>query len=316
MALPDYVEIIYESRELELGISTLEKNLVLSICLDPDDLDATSADSSNAVAWNDQSDDVKALELAYTYLPAYVQLPNAFGQLYLLILSNIKTKQVGPTEYRIEGKYEYNADQGKGGERPGEGNVSLEYIKINFNIGGGTRRITQSKEITSTALTDSPTFDAWLASAPPVDNAIGATEDEVVGAEIPDNVLRVQITGYFLPDYIDLDFMNALKAMVPTTNDDVFLGAAAGELLLTAVSGGGSVVDIIPITFDFLVGENLSAVSDPPFTSLTMTAHEILDYKYLPVYDDTSKTLLRLPQVRYTHRVFEESDFDTLGLPS
>ena len=105
------------------------------------------------------------------------------------------------------------------------------------------------------------------------------------------------------------------KRNTGTYNDKTYLGAEKGEVQLRAASGGGTVVDIIPITFDFHLGFNIEEQEDFGFPKLTMLGHDLLDYVFLHEFDETSGKILLRPTQRVVHKIATPEDYDRLELP-
>jgi len=101
----------------------------------------------------------------------------------------------------------------------------------------------------------------------------------------------------------------------PTYNNAEFLTRPIGEVQLLSVSGGGTIVDIIPLTFEFSISRNRTAVDDEGFPDLTMKGHDLLDYGLVETYDPTSKLTIVTPQYRIVHQIAEPADYTLLKLP-
>lgn len=310
-----YVEIVNDSRQGKVTVfKGMDSSLVLIINLDEEFLDASTS-SFNAF---DQSDDAVALEYAYTIFPDFRVMPDKNDMEIILTLKDIAFEQVGRVAWKFTGSYKYDISGGGGQGASGREDEVLENIKIGFSVGGGTRTITQSESRPSK---DHPTVQV-LPGAPEDNGAIGVTKDGITGAETASTEMRLQITGYFRPSYIDIAFIKNIRRCITgnknkgTYNDDWFLGAEAGELSLMSATGGGTVVDTIPVTFEFSFAINIDAESDGVFPDLTMLGQDFVDYRYHPVVDDNTDKVLMTPSYRFVHRFKEAYDYELIGLPS
>ena len=254
-----YIEIQYDSREIHSTVNSTEQTFVFSLFIDEDE-QTPSAPHSSIFGLND---DVAFLEYVYGILPDGRFLPNSSGAEVLLVLSDVRINQVGPKEWRCVAQYKFDSNTGQGGSRPENPqqgvDFALEYVKMHFTIGGDVTNITKSNSSDPVLASDSN-----LPGVPSNALAIGASENGVEGYNAPAG-FRLQITGYYFPWAVDLNFADTLSQLIwgpkheGTYNDDVFLGRPAGTLSLLSATGGGSVVDIIPITYEFDFKPNITA---------------------------------------------------------
>ena len=132
----------------------------------------------------------------------------------------------------------------------------------------------------------------------------------------------LQITVYYIPSYITLAFANLIKSLVNgkkgkgSYNHLPFLGAATGEVQLMGASGGGIVVDVIPITFDFSLKNNIINQPDPGFPNVTALGHDVIDYWFFHEFDNNnSKKIVMAPEFRYVHRLASPENYKLLKIP-
>lgn len=308
-----YLELSKDSRRVGVTNTSIEEKFVAAICLDP--LIITTTLGADFLG---SDEDVIATEFAYSIFPLIRLFPDYQGTVRVLVLKDLHVEVIVGSTWKVEVTYTYDLKTGTGGEEPNENGV-LPYIKYSFAIGGGTKHILRADELISGVLaTDSPLPDV------PENKllAIGRTDDSIEGTEVPNSELRIQITAYFLPITIDLDYLWTIVEVMAgeknkgSTNDAVFIGGEPGEVQLTAFSGGGTIVDIIPLSFDFHLARNLDEVEDEGFKKLTMEGHDILDYFFLHEFDeDNSKKVLLQPTARYVLRVASKEDYTRLLLP-
>jgi hypothetical protein len=264
------------------------------------------------------SDEVVATQYAYSIFPLARIFPDYSGALRVLVLNSIQMEQVNRLEWRAIAEYGFNNEQGTGGETP-QGNT-LPYVKINFNIGGGTKRVFKSPNVISN---EARTQNIVGPPKPPPETIgeIGLTDNSIEGVDVPSAEFRLQITAYFLPSAVTLAYANILKNLVAgkynmgSYNNATFLGAPMGEVQFRAASGGGTVVDIIPITFDFAISNNINNAEDEGFPALTMLGHDVLDYTLTEEIDPILDRNMLKPTSRKVHRVASPENYALIGLP-
>jgi hypothetical protein len=293
-------------------------DLVFSFILDDNLLDYGDSD----LEINGQSDDMVALRYAYQIVPPARITINSNLQKQICMLDQLNLDQIGPKEYKVKATYKVDVNRGVGQsgstQRYGTDPNVLPFIRIDFNIGGGTKKITTSLQVRQTDLSTSSPLPL-----PPgnVERAIGMSEDGIEGTEVASAELRLQVTAYYNPAFITLDFIKTVRDTIAgpsnqgTYNDDVFLGFESGEVQLRTANGGGTVVDIIPITYDFAIGKNRVGATDAGFPTLTAKGHDYIDYVYFARIDPDAKRTLQKPDVRYIHRLHDEVDYSLLRIP-
>lgn len=317
MSLPEtYVEILQESRAIFVDRTSTKQTIVIHFKLPVDEFGDTIPPVAPNAEFLGDDEDIVALETIYELMPVYRYIPNSDGDENVCVLIDITLKEKDNFGWwTAEATYKYDDNTGTGGMLAQPEDLTLPFIKIGFSAGTGeSRKVTQSLSCTGSARAD-------LGPARPVPpngyNAIGATDDNIEGADIPGGGLELNITAYYFPSSLTFSFLQILRDLMDqcSTNNAVFLGFEIGEVLLHNITGEVTVVDVIPITFSVTVKKNKEAVADPPFGALTMTGHQILDYRYVKVFEDDSETFLQLPEFRFIHTVFPSMDFGDLGFP-
>jgi hypothetical protein len=308
-----YVEILVESRPISIDKTSANQSIVIQFQIDPD-----AEASYNRAEFLGASDDIAALEYAYSIFPAGRWIPGQLGNDIFLVASSIRLEQVNNFGWwKATVEYVYDLNTGEGGQRD-EQNPSaptLPFIKIGFSVGNRTKTITQSLEVLSKVGQIGP------ANRPnPCDdingNIIGATQDNVTGAEVYASGLTLQITAYYFPQFVDFSFINLLATMFPSVNSDVFLSYSPGEVLLIGCDGSSTIGDIVPITFTAEIRKNVNNQPDPPFPTLTCDGHDFIDYRYEKELDECAQSLAQLPVHRIVHRVYNKRPFALLGFPT
>lgn len=310
-----YVEILQDSRPITVGRTSAEQTIVIQYQLDEE-----AVASYARAEFLGESDDVIALEYAYSIFPVSRWLPGQEGNDLFLIIEEIKVDQVSNTGWwKATASYKYDLNTGEGGDRGGDPTApTLPYVRIGFAAGNRTVTITQSLEVLST----DGNADTPLRPNPDGDvngNAIGVSQDSVTGAEVYSGGLNLQITAYYFPQFITWSFLNLLASYCTprcSVNSDPVFGYQPGEVLLIGVDGSATITDIVPITFSVEVKKNLVAQPDLPFPPLTCPGHSALDYRYVKELDANANQLLQLPTYRLVHRVYPARPFAALGFPT
>lgn len=316
-----YTEVLSESRTINATRTGTSQTIVIEFQL-PTDEETGELESpvfnSTAATFLGASDDVLALETAYSIIPLTRWLPDSNGNPLLLELESLNVSQVSNYDrWKAVAEYSFDSARGRGAggqdpDDPYEG-PSLPYMRFGFTVGGQTRNITTAR---STPGKDTRVGGPALPAETMI--PIGMTKDGIAGADVPGGGLTIQLTGFFYPETITIQYLKDLASLLEPTssmNDAPFLTFLAGEVLITNVSGGGTLFDIVPITFDFNIKFNKNDEPDPPFPNLTCFGHDLLDYIYLEDIDANAQTQIMKPTYRYIHYVHKLGDFSKLKLP-
>lgn len=315
----DYVEILTESRPINVTQTSTEQDIVIQFKLPTTGLGdgTTTTTTQSPYSFLGDDADVLALETAYSILPMGRWMPTNGGDPVYLILDNIRLSEVDNYGWwKATAHYVFNVNTGQGGNRPDvPDSMTLPFIRVGFAVGNRTKTITQSLEVLNRTQMIGP-LPRPLPFEDINGNAIGVGEDQITGAEVYTSGLTLQITGYYFPEKVTLSWIWAIRSLFPSVNAGTFLGVCEpGEALLIGADGATAVGDIIPITYTVEIKENVVNQPDPPFPNLTCPAHSAIDYRYVKGLDPNAQSLLQLPVYRLVHRVYPSKDFTMLGLP-
>jgi len=324
MTIP-FVEILTESREISADQESTSQSFVIEFQLptkelEPDELEDPDF-SSGLATFLGATDDVLALETAYSIIPMYRFLPDSNGNGLFMVLENVKVSQktnVGDW-WRAEFNYKFSYNEGQGAQSetpPDTDDMTLPFIRIGFQVGNSSRHITESKEFIG-----ADTANGIFRGVPDTKTAIGVSKDNVEGADVDSGGLQLQITAYYYPAKVTLSWINSVAAMFtpdcPVNSNKILTQFLPGEAKLLGMSGQAIVGEVIPITFDLsiiknrtLSDENFSDTEDPD-----VEGHWLIDYRYIEELDETAATMLQKPSFRFLHRVYDEKDFSILGFP-
>jgi hypothetical protein len=312
-----YVEILLESRELSINQTSTEQVIAIQFQLPKDEEDDSelATPQYEEAEFMGATDDVLAYETAWDLIPPGRLFPNSDGDSLLLILTDLKISQVDNSDWwKAVATYKYDDNTGTGGAAGEPGDKTLPYIRIGFAGGGGSVRKTQAYETSAGVARIGgvrPTFNTR--------NAIGVTEDNVEGTEVPGGGLSLSITAYYYPEVInDVSFLRDVANLFTPEcpiNSDEFLGFNPGEVLLLSMQGDYVLNDIVPIVFELSIKLNRVNEADPPFPNVTCDGHALLDYRYEKQLETTAQYILQLPEFRYIHQVHLKKPFSVLGIP-
>jgi hypothetical protein len=196
-----------------------------------------------------------------------------------------------------------------------------------FDTTGGTQHITQGKK-TGTRDLDFATEGEGTADvyenrfpsdAPDQKGAIAVDENSVNGVDIVVPQLQWQET-YDVPNsYVTNAWVRGVAGVTGTTNAASFRGFAANEVLFMGCSGSQEWDDERgrgpwSLSFRFVASRNVSGEKIGDITGINKKGHDYLWVKYQTAQDSSSQTLIRKPQFVYVNKVYDSSDFSTLGI--
>lgn len=313
-----------------------------------------------------QDDDQEVMRFVYQYFPWFREFMRSDGSFGLLFLtagtientSDVNTwiveltYDVPDSSSSMVGGDQYNSlieqyQLGPGGGENGGNGWSSEFTQLSFNSTADTRHVN-----TSLQLMEVDVADAYAATlgvpAGVLDKpcAIGATEDGIEGTDVYDRDFKFQITQYFSPSRLKYRYIRRVHLLTATVNTHTFFGFPAGSVLFLGASGSGTLIENIPVTFEFAVRPNFKLIpgstvladpnsdnvatmfdqlSDPGFPATDRNLNlpggagvhsgwSTVDYRYLPIADQTAKQKFQKPALRLIHRTQENGDFRKLEL--
>lgn len=318
--MPDtcpYVEILQSSREITATLTSTKQQIVIRFRLEENYMGELIDPVFDEAEFLGETDDVLALETAYTLLPESRALPNSSGLSLRLELTEIKISQIDNDDWwEATATYSHDENDGTGGEQGQPGDKTLPYIRIGFGGGGQSKRRNQAYG-SSTGV--SRTTGPLARPIPNFYNAIGVSEDNVEGVEVPGGGLTLTVTAYYFPSVINSTaFLRAVANLFTPEaplNLDSFLGFVAGEVLLLSMTGDYTLNSIVPVTFEFSIKLNIVNLADTPFPNLTCDGHAHIDYAYTKRLEPAAQGVYQLPEFRFIHQVHQKKPFSVLGIP-
>jgi len=197
----------------------------------------------------------------------------------------------------------------------------------NFDTGGGTQHITQSRTTKGYASGIDPATGEAYALIPGYRGAIGVTNSGVEGVDINVSIFNFSETHYIADAYITTNYKKLLFRLTNKVNNASFRGFAAGEVLFLGASGSKRVQGDWQITFRFAASPNKVITSSNLYGLAVGQSVRKDGWQYLWIlYDDVVLTkdiagepysykAQRLHAV-YVEEVYEPDSFSLLGIGS
>jgi len=176
-----------------------------------------------------------------------------------------------------------------------------------FDTGGGTQHITQGLETVGSY--------APPGKVPPnFRGAIGVTHDNVEGVDVTVPVYNFSETHYVATAQVTGAYKAALFLLTGRVNGAAFRGFAAGEVLFLGASGSKRGEDDWEISFRFAASPNVTGLTVGDIQNIDKKGWEYLWIRYADEEDDAAKVLVKKPIAAYVERVYEDGDFEGLGI--
>ncbi len=211
-------------------------------------------------------------------------------------------------------------------ERPGEGgeiwvgtapyspsgSIKKEPLAVgessfSFDTGGGTQKITQSKNTTAFAKSGE--------TAPDFQGAIGYNGKDIEGVDITVPVFNWTETHCLPANQVTLAYVKKLRDLTGKTNSAAFRGFAKGEVLFLGASGTRRGDEAWEITFKFAASENAENIVIGDITVTAKLGWDYLWVLYEPQEDSTAKAIVKRPKAAYVERVYDEGNYADLNIP-
>lgn len=231
-----------------------------------------------------------------------------FTQRSLLIPKTLKLKRlesVGAWEAELQ-----YADPDKT-DKPKQMPRAVGEATWSFDATGATQRVFEAFSQT-----------AYGTGAPDADNQINIRDGKVEGVDIIIPSLTITINQKFEGGSLTLSWAKAVADMVGTTNDATFIDEFdAGEMLFLGAQGtqpvaynddGSTAFGPRDVTFNFAYSKNRTGLSFGAITGVAKNGHQYVWFAY-EVVENADSLKGGLVGV-YVATVYEESDFDTLGI--
>jgi hypothetical protein len=184
-----------------------------------------------------------------------------------------------------------------------------ESSTYSFDTTGGNQHVTNSlatpgKYKVSADPNDPPDFKG----------AVGVTENGVGGVDIVVPVFQFAETHYKPSAFVTVAYVQTLRDLTGTVNDDAFKGFAAGEVLFLGATGNKRGGGDWAITYKFGVSPNRTNIEVGDITVASKKGWEYLWVFYRPKLDADAKIVVQRPVAAYVEKLYEEKDLSDLGI--
>jgi hypothetical protein len=185
-------------------------------------------------------------------------------------------------------------------------------VDLSFDTSGGTVHITQS--IQNIANVGRP------GEIPPdYQGAIGVTDDNVEGTDIPARAFNFKETWYKKATDVTEVYKAKLFNATAKVNNATFRGFAAGQVLLQYVTGTASAVDedLVDgwsLEFHFSASPNQTSVNIASLNAFNKLGWDYIWFRYPSEQDNTANSTVRRPKSAHIERVLDFADFSSLEI--
>lgn len=212
---------------------------------------------------------------------------------------------LGSVEYNTEG--ERNKEKTTTGDLPAADDISKQF---RFQIGTTSEHVTNSLETRNTYSV------VGAGTAPDFETAVNVTpQGGVQGVDVLVPTATFSERGYFLHADLDATYKQNLYDLVGKTNNALFKGHAAGEVLFLGAAGSyNERRGWWEIDFQFGWRPNQTGLTVGSITGIAKDGWDYLWFVHTEERDATANALVRRPKHCYRERVYAAGDFSVLGL--
>jgi len=346
-----YVEINQESRSFQVSRDSISQDFVYAFC--GNFVDEASESPDTFFGLDDDHQVLKALYQYIPWFREFMLPDGQLYMLYINSVSgkqiNDEVWEI-TLQYDVPKDGESTGGSGGGGGGVPDTNVlgpsvgepgnSNEFTQLSFNSEAQSLHIQESLALQHISVgvdaTTSLPASSYHVSRPA---PIGLLSDgTITGADIYRRNFTFQVTQYFSPSRLTYKFVRKIYRMTGTLNEKVFFGFAPGSVLFLGASGSGDLFANVPVTFNFAVQPNFKFVEGarsslanpdispvespdiiadanfPSVSDVEFFGWDVVDYLFSEVPDSASGLVLKRPDFRLVHRVYELTDFDKLQL--
>jgi len=177
-----------------------------------------------------------------------------------------------------------------------------------FDTGGGTQHITQSFDTTRFSPTKDPD------DIPDHKGAIGVTDDGVDGVDIITPQYNFSETHFLDVVLVTQVYKLIMFNLTGRVNDDDFKGFAAGECLFLGATGSRRSKDDWSIQYKFSAVPNVTDLEFAGIKDIEKKGHDYIWFPYEEEEDETANRLRKKAIGAYVEKVYQDGDFELLGL--
>lgn len=244
-----------------------------------------------------------------------------------VLIANAPATFTGQKGTMVPKKYAASATADKLGRFTGTVTYNLYGPKqtgetvFNFNTTGGTQHISFSKGNVARYPSGTGT-----GSAPDLGGAINVSSNDVGGTDITIPAFGFSATMYCSSGLVTSSFVNNLYLLTGKTNsgtwsatiDGIGLSFQDGEVLYLGAQGSRRGIGDVEITHNFAFSPNATNLTVVNFTGIAKKGWEFIWVRLNQnsLGTGTNVTINALPQFVYVEKVYDQSAFSVLGLPT
>jgi hypothetical protein len=193
-------------------------------------------------------------------------------------------------------------------------NLPQSLTAFSFDTTGGTQRVKQSKGTQSYGCSAFGPGIGLILPAPNFGSAIGVTRDNVEGVDMVVPSLKFSQTIQWAAASITNAYVSQLVSLTGTTNAAPWGVYDTGQVLFLGASGQSQPDGIVPVTYHFEVGVNVTNATLGGATGVSKTAWQYLWTYHDINHDDNALCVTRNPRGCYVETLYDPGDFTQLGI--
>lgn len=247
------------------------------------------------------TDEIQMLAYAKLNIPAVIQ-PDPNLNIYVELDTIAIDERLAHDVWRVMANYPHKDDNLTD-------NDQNEIPEFSFDISGGTKHITHSKETVFSASSDPKK------KAPDYSRAINVDQDgKIGGVDIVNSTFSFTEKHFFKNSKVNNSFKRTIASLVGKVNSNSFRHWEPGELIFMGATGsrrGKTSKDKWEVTFRFAVSMNVTnlQVSD----NITIPKKNGWDYLWVKYKDNVEKnTLIKEIDSAFVERVYDYVSFNPL----
>lgn len=184
-------------------------------------------------------------------------------------------------------------------------------LRWGFDTTGGTIRMFTSKNTTR--------YSRTSRTAPDFQGAIGVKntgkDAEPEGVDVVTPGLKLTATYKWPANTFGIAEAKVIAGMTGRTNNGTFYTFPAGELLFLGASASEIMPDVpTQVEYHFLASSNATGLTIGAVSGIAKKGHEYLWVAFEAEADTSANKLVQRPLGVYVERVYDETDFATLGI--
>lgn len=181
-------------------------------------------------------------------------------------------------------------------------------LKISFDTTGGQVRARTSRATTA--------FPVAGRTAPDYRGAVEVSDGQPQGVDVVIPALKLTYTYKWPKGVVDLADVRALAGITGRTNDALWYGFQAGELLYLGSSGQLDLTLPTEVTYNFVASANATISIGSWITGIAKQGHQHLWVAFEDTEDTSAKKLVQRPLAAYVETLYPSASFAAFGIGS